>query len=48
MLVALLRADLDEDGRAAPVLGHELVLGERLLDALGVSAPLSHLVDRRR
>ena len=42
---ALLGAGLDEDGVAAPLLGHEAVLGELLLDAVDVGVGLVDLVD---
>ena len=44
---ALLGAGLDEHVVAAPVLGHDAVLGELLLDALDVGVGLVDLVDRR-
>ena len=42
---ALLGAGLDEDGVAAPLLGHDAVLGELLLDLLDVGVGLVDLVD---
>ena len=42
---ALLGAGLDEDVVAAPLLGHDAVLGELLLDALDVGVGLVDLVD---
>ena len=42
---ALLGAGLDEHVVAAPVLGHDAVLGELLLDALDVGVGLVDLVD---
>ena len=42
---ALLGADLDEDVVAAPLLGHDAVLGELLLDPLRVGVRLVDLVD---
>ena len=41
---ALLGARLDEDGLATPLLGHDAVLGELLLDLLGVGLGLVDLV----
>ena len=43
---ALLRRDVDEDVGAAPLLRHDLVLGEHLANLLGVGAVLVDLVDR--
>ena len=42
---ALLRRDVHEDVGAAPLLGHDLVLGEHLADLVGIRAVLVDLVD---
>ena len=41
----VMRADVDEDRVAAPLLGHEALLAELALDALGVGLRLVDLVD---
>ena len=43
--LACLGGDGADDGLAAPLLGHQVVLGELLLDAVGVGSVLIHLVD---
>ena len=43
--LAGLGGDGADDGLAAPLLGHQLILGELLLDALGVGLRLIHLVN---
>ena len=45
MPVAGLGGDRADNGVAAPLLGHQTVLGQLLLDAVGVGAGLIHLVD---
>ena len=43
--LALLGGDGHHDGVAAPLLGHQIVFGDLLLDAVGVGLGLIHLVD---
>ena len=45
-VLLLLRRDVDEDGGAAPLLGHEPAVGELLLHAVGLRVGLVDLVDR--
>ncbi len=42
----LLRRNVDEDGFAAPVFGHQTAIGQLLLDAVGHGVGLIDLVDR--
>ena len=44
--LAILCRDVADDGVAAPLLGHELILGQLLEHALGVCARLIDLIDR--
>ena len=45
-VLLLLRRDVDEDGGAAPLLGHEPAVGELLVHAVGLGVRLVDLVDR--